>query len=134
MNVLRRALRSGQSVGLMADQRTMRGLAVEFLGVTAPATPIPAMLAAGLNRPIVVGACCRDGSGSRYDLLLGEPIWPDPGRSTKSEVVRLTQEMNRAMGEMILNYPEQYLWMHNRWKDYRVRRNRAVPVPSAVES
>ena len=134
MNVLRKALRSGQSVGMMADQRTMRGLAVEFLGVTAPATPIPAMLAMGLNRPIVVGACCRDRSGSRYDLFLGEPIWPEPGRSAKLEVARLTQEMNRAMGEMIRDCPEQYLWMHNRWKDYRIRRNRAVSLPSADES
>jgi KDO2-lipid IV(A) lauroyltransferase len=134
MNLLRKALRSGQSVGMMADQRTMRGLAVEFLGATAAATPIPAMLAVGLKRPIVIGACCRDRGGSHYKLLLREPIWADQSRDAKEEIARLTQELNHKMGEMIRDYPEQYLWMHNRWKTYRVRRNRAISLSSPAAS
>jgi KDO2-lipid IV(A) lauroyltransferase len=134
MNLLRTALRSGQSVGMMADQRTMRGLAVEFLGATAPATPIPAMLAVGLKRPIIVGVCSRDDGGSSYNLVLCEPIWPDRSRNAKLEIARLTQELNLKMGEMIRDYPEQYLWMHNRWKTYRVRRNRAISLSSPAES
>jgi KDO2-lipid IV(A) lauroyltransferase len=115
---------------MMADQRTMRGLAVEFLGATAPATPIPAMLAVGLNRPIIVGACCRERGGSRYTFILREPIWPSHSRNAKAEIARLTQELNQKMGEMIRDYPEQYLWMHNRWKTYRRRRNRAISLSS----
>jgi len=122
---LRASLRHGRSVGLMADQRTMRGLAVEFMGCTAPTTPIPAMLGVSLNRPILVGACCRSSGGNRYRLILHEPIWADPNREAKAEIVRLTQEVNRKMGAMIRDFPDQYLWLHNRWKAYRVQKNRA---------
>jgi len=115
---LRASLRHGRSLGIMADQRTMRGLAVEFMGATALTTPIPAMLAVNYRRPIVVGACCRRTGTHAYELMICEPIWPDPSQNKKADVVRMTRELNRAMESIIRAYPEQYLWVHNRWKPY----------------
>ncbi len=113
---LEHALRRGYSVGLAPDQATIRGVPAPFFGRTAFTTPMPAVLAVRERRPIVVVACIRTGA-MRFDGYLGEPILPGEG-SDRAEIVRLTEELNRAMEGVIRAHPEQYLWMHNRWKRY----------------
>jgi len=113
---LERALRRGHSVGLVADQATIRGVAAPFFGRPAFTTPMPALLAVRERRPIVVVACIRI-APMRFDGYLGEPIWPGDGNE-RAEVVRLTEALNLAMEGVIRAHPEQYLWMHNRWKRY----------------
>lgn len=112
---LQHSLASGRSVGMLPDQATYKGIPVEFLGRPAWTTPVPALLALHQRRPLVVVACFRTGT-LRFGGFLSEPIWPGPYRSEKAEVVRLTTLMNRAMESVIRAHPEQYLWMHNRWK------------------
>lgn len=113
---LEHALRRGHSVGLAPDQATIRGIPAPFFGRPAFTTPIPALLAVRESRPIVVVACIRT-RATRFDGYLGEPIWPREGND-RAEVIRLTEELNRAMEGVIRAHPEQYLWMHNRWKKY----------------
>jgi KDO2-lipid IV(A) lauroyltransferase len=121
LNLMRAALRAGRSVGLMPDQRTLRGVPAIFFGVSTPTTPVPALLAIGCQRPIVIGACYRRSGLYAYTLVLGEPIWPGANRDKRTEVLRLTQTVNRQMESLIRRHPEQYLWLHNRWKPKRVK-------------
>jgi KDO2-lipid IV(A) lauroyltransferase len=114
---LQMLLAQGMSVGLLPDQATIKGLAVDFLGRPALTTPVPALLALYHHRPIVVVACFRTGDG-RFGGHVGEPIWPLEGRSEKAEVLRLTEAMTKDMEVVIRAHPEQYFWMHNRWKTY----------------
>ncbi|MFH1177933.1 MAG: lysophospholipid acyltransferase family protein, partial [Acidobacteriota bacterium] len=113
LGALRLALVRGKSVGLLPDQSTRKGLTVEFFGRPAATTPVPALLAFGLGRPIVVVAAYRVGT-LRFAGHLGEPIWPDGNGEERAEVLRLTAAMNQAMEEVIRRHPEQYFWMHNR--------------------
>jgi KDO2-lipid IV(A) lauroyltransferase len=78
---------------------------------------VPALLALYHHRPIVVVACFRLRDG-RFGGHVGEPIWPLEGRSEKAEVLCLTEAMTKAMEVVIRAHPEQYFWMHNRWKTY----------------
>jgi KDO2-lipid IV(A) lauroyltransferase len=114
---LQKTLRDGKSIGLLPDQSTMQGVAVEFFGRRAFTTPVPAILSITYQRPIVVVACCRSGMG--FEGFVSDPILPGPYESEKDEILRLTTVMNRTMESVIRTYPEQYLWMHNRWKSYR---------------
>lgn len=114
---LQQMLTQGKSVGLLPDQSTMKGLPVPFFGRTAWTTPIPALLAIYQQRPIVVVACCRKGALD-FDGFVSDPVWPQPGANEKDELLRLTTAMNAAMEAAIRKYPDQYFWMHNRWKDY----------------
>ena len=116
MFMLERALHRGKSIGLLADQSTARGIAVEFFGRKAMTTPVPAILATAYNRPIVVVACCRSRDAEGFEAFLAPPIWPGDYQSEKAEILRLTAAMNRAMESLIRQRPEQYLWIHNRWK------------------
>lgn len=115
--VLRRALRAGKSLGLLPDQSTKHGLSTEFFGRPALTTPVPAMLAISYDRPLVVVACCRRPDG-RFEGHVSEPIRPGKYESERDEIRRLTRAMNRGMEDVIRRWPDQYLWMHNRWKTY----------------
>jgi KDO2-lipid IV(A) lauroyltransferase len=118
---LQTALRQGKSVGLLPDQSTMKAITVDYMGRKATTTPIPALLAVLYHRPIVVVACCRASTKFRYQGYVSDPIWPAVGASEKTEIFRLTQAMNQEMEKIVYQYPEQYFWMHDRWKQYRTR-------------
>ncbi len=118
MFMLQKTLHKGKSIGLLADQATKKAISVNFFGRLATTTPVPAILATSYNRPIVVVACCRDSSGKGFLGYVADPIWPGEYQSEKAEIFRLTAEMNKAMESIIRKQPEQYLWMHNRWKTY----------------
>jgi KDO2-lipid IV(A) lauroyltransferase len=118
MHLLQMALRRGKSVAMLPDQATMKAISVDYLGRKATTTPVPAFLAVRYHRPIVVVACCRKSNDFDYEGMVSDPIWPDPRGSEKPEILRLTELMNREMGELVKRFPEQYLWMHDRWKRY----------------
>ena len=117
--VLRRTLQQGKSIGMLPDQSTMKGVSVDYFGRKATTTPVPAILAITYKRPIVVVACCRKAGGQAYEGFVSDPIYPGSFESEKAEIFRLTGEMNRSMETIIRKYPEQYLWIHNRWKTYK---------------
>lgn len=120
--VLQKTLSSGKSIGMLPDQSTARGIVVDFMGRKATATPVPAILAITHKRPIVVVACCRKDKNC-FEGFVSDPIWPGEYKSEKEEIFRLTKEINLKMESIIRKYPGQYLWMHNRWKTYKDRKN-----------
>ncbi len=116
---LQKTLKSGKSIGMLPDQSTMKGLLIDFFGRKATTTPIPGMLAVRFRRPIVVVACCRKQGDYQYEGFVSDPIHPGEYTSEKDEIIRITKEVNRSMEAIIRKYPEQYLWIHNRWKRYK---------------
>jgi KDO2-lipid IV(A) lauroyltransferase len=122
LSVLQRTLKGGKSIALLPDQGMRKGIPVPFFGRAAFTTPVPAILAVRYRRPIVVIACCRGKESNKFDVVVSEPLWPEERTSGKEEVYRLTGRMNLEMEAIIRRYPEQYLWMHDRWKRYKHRR------------
>lgn len=120
--VLQRTLNSRKSIGMLPDQSTSKGLVLDFMGRLATATPVPAILAITHKRPIVVVACCRKNKNN-FEGFVSDPIWPVEYKSEKDEIFRLTNEINQKMECIIRRYPDQYLWMHNRWKTYKDKKN-----------
>jgi KDO2-lipid IV(A) lauroyltransferase len=120
--VLYNTLRQGKSIGLLPDQGIRQGLSVDFFGRKASTTPVPALLSVTFKRPIVVVACCRKPGGIGYEGFVSDPLWPGIYESEKEEIFRMTEEMNRIMEGIIRKYPDQYFWIHNRWKTYRSKR------------
>ncbi|HJP13795.1 MAG TPA: lysophospholipid acyltransferase family protein [Nitrospinota bacterium] len=114
---LRTALRKGRSVGLLADQHAgMKGIDVPFFGKPASTTTGPAALAITFGRPIMVVACLRKPGGREYEVLLSDPIHPDTDADSVGEIERLTAAVNREIEGFIRQRPDQYFWLHDRWK------------------
>lgn len=122
MYLLQRALRQGKSIGMLPDQSTMQAISVDYLGRKATTTPIPALLAVRYNRPIVVVACCRKSEDFRFDGFVSDPIWPSAQGEEKAEIFRLTEAMNGEMELIVRRYPDQYFWVHDRWKTYQTKK------------
>lgn len=120
--LLHRTLNQGRSVGILPDQSTNKGLSADFFGRTASTTPVPAMLAVSHQRPVVVVACCRKDDMFTFDGFVSDPIWPRENKSLKDEILRITNAVNAEMESIIRKYPEQYLWVHKRWKVYEGRK------------
>ncbi|MFQ5520426.1 MAG: lysophospholipid acyltransferase family protein [Candidatus Methylomirabilia bacterium] len=121
---MREALRQGACVAILADQ-SGRGIPVSFFGRPASTTVVPAILAYRYNRPIVVIACIRTDRPLSYRTEMSEPFWPDLTADHGSEIRRLTETMNGLMERFIRGQPDQWLWMHDRWK--HVRRPLRIP-------
>ena len=103
---------------MLPDQSTAKGLVIDFFGRPATTTPVPAILAITYKRPVVVVAACRKGN-NLYEGFVSNPIRPGDYTSEKAEIIRITKEITRNMETVIRKYPDQYLWMHNRWKTYK---------------
>ncbi|KPJ98070.1 MAG: hypothetical protein AMK71_12030 [Nitrospira bacterium SG8_35_4] len=117
---LQKTLRKGTSIGMLPDQSTMKGISIDFFNRPATTTPVPAILAITYNRPVVVVACCRKKGSDHYEGFVSDPIRPQEHyESEKAEIFRITKEVTGQMETIISKYPGQYLWMHNRWKKYK---------------
>jgi len=113
---LLRALRAGGQVGIAGDQDAGRdGLAVPFMGVPASTAAGPAWLAYRTGAPIVIGFDHHLGGG-RHHIEYTPPIWADRSRPETEETRRILGLYMARLGEFVRRHPEQYFWMHRRWK------------------
>lgn len=112
-----RALRRGESVGILMDQNMMaaEGVFVDFFGRLASTTSSPARVARKTGSPLVLGLVIWDSNLRKYRLRFDEVEWishEDPGE----EIARNTEHFTKLLEQYIRRYPEQWLWMHRRWK------------------
>jgi len=112
-----RVLRSGGTIGIVADQHAPPRDAVvaPFLGRPASTTNSVARLADRTEALILPGAAARTAPG-RYRLAFGEPIDVRTLSPSERKVEALTTRVNQRLEEPILARPEQWLWLHDRWR------------------
>ena len=104
------ALKKGEAIALLPDQNSC-DLFIPFLGVPAGTTNGPAGLALKTGAPIVPSYCIMK-PDKTYKIVVEEPIWREPDE----DAAHLMTRVNAALEMGIRQYPEQYLWLHNRWK------------------
>lgn len=112
-----RILKNNQILGMLADQNvdSVEGLFVPFFGQPAYTPTAPVKLAMAAETVIVPGFMIRE--GSRYRLILEEPIAPKAAGGSREKAVReFTERWSAVVEKYIRRYPEQWVWMHDRWK------------------
>jgi KDO2-lipid IV(A) lauroyltransferase len=117
---LLRALRGGDSVGMVADRDlTHNGIPVLFFGHPAPLPAGPALLAIETGAPLYVGSARRM-KGGRYRARLIHVPSPESG-TRRERVTRLTSAMAGAFESILADAPEQW-WaaFHPIWPDLAV--------------
>jgi Kdo2-lipid IVA lauroyltransferase/acyltransferase len=108
-----RALREGRVLGLLPDQNAGECF-VPFFGHPAGTVMGPAVLHRRTKAPLLPAYCVRLGPGRRRVILL-DPIEAGTGESDESVTARLSL----ALESVVREYPDQWLWMHDRWKEAR---------------
>jgi Kdo2-lipid IVA lauroyltransferase/acyltransferase len=112
----RAALGRGEPVAMMIDQapeRARGAIRAEFLGAPAWIDLAPALIAARSRVPLVVAFPLRRADGTHTVELAGV-IDPPRGRR---EVERAMRRASGWLEAFVLRHPEQWLWLHRRWKD-----------------
>ncbi len=114
-----RCLRRNEIVGFIADQNMTReeGIFVEFFGKPACTSPGLAMLAAQTGAPVQPMFLVRD--GDRHRVVFRDLIEPPADRSPEA-IHAATQAYTRVIEEVVREYPDQWIWMHNRWRTRQV--------------
>jgi Kdo2-lipid IVA lauroyltransferase/acyltransferase len=108
-------LARGEIVATMVDQAPRKGLVHPFLGQDALHDTLPATLAQRSGRPLVVVFTRRLPTGQH---LVDVPLVLPPARRDADFVVRATTRTSDALGEWVRAHPEQWLWLHRRWKGF----------------
>jgi KDO2-lipid IV(A) lauroyltransferase len=111
---LMRALGKGKVVFLMNDQKFNQGIPVPFFGYDAMTAPGPTRLAMRFKCPLMPMSCKRTGV-ARYRVTFHEPIWPENGPDEAASVAATVGKINKWVETTILEAPDQWFWMHNRW-------------------
>jgi KDO2-lipid IV(A) lauroyltransferase len=108
------ALKRGESIALLVDQRVDTGIEVQFFERPTVFTHFPARMALKFDCPIIVGEAVRLGPG-RVEVVFHEPIWPNKQRVAQAER-ELTQKMAEMIEGCIYRHPEQWFCHKRRWK------------------
>ena len=112
---LARVLDNNQAVGLLADQAFTKGPVIEFFGRPATANPLAAKLARQFNCDIHPARCIRLPNG-KFRLELQDKIIISKQEDGSLDLVETTKTINAIIEGWIREYPEQWLWLHDRWK------------------
>ena len=104
-------------VGFIADQDAGRkGAFVDFFGRKASTYRIIALMAMEFNVPVIVGYGKRLDEEYHFEIGVQRTILPHEWAGKDDPVTWITQEYTRALEEVVRRAPEQYLWVHRRWK------------------
>jgi KDO2-lipid IV(A) lauroyltransferase len=110
------ALRKGRMVGILLDQNASRreGVFVPFFGRLASTSRAMALLALRTETPIVPAFTHRVAPG-RHVIEI-HPAIPMPESPDEAAVLELTGRCTAVIEEAVRAAPEQWLWMHDRWR------------------
>ena len=104
-------------MAFILDQNAKKnwGIFVDFFGKPACTSHGLAQMAALSGHKIFPVTCRRERDTRNLIVEIGEEI-PGPTDRSEEEVHRVTQECTRYLERFIREHPEQWIWMHRRWK------------------
>ena len=102
-------LKKGGVVCMMIDQAISDGRYINFLGVPAKTSFAIANLALKYNALIIPAYAVRNLTEESVQVII-EPSIP------LSDPKTITQLLNKSLEKIVMNYPTQWYWVHNRWK------------------
>jgi KDO2-lipid IV(A) lauroyltransferase len=110
-------LADGAMLAFIGDQDAGRkGIFVDFFGRPASTYKSIALLAIATGAPIVVGYARRRGNVARYEVGVPRIIYRHEWEQQADPLRWITQEYTSAIESFVREAPEQYLWIHRRWK------------------
>jgi KDO2-lipid IV(A) lauroyltransferase len=111
------ALRRGDCVGILLDQNmaSYDGVFVEFFGRPACTSNGLALIARRTGAPVIPAFIVREADG-RHRIIIERPVELVKSRDIERDVLVNTGRCTSVIERMVRAYPEQWLWMHRRWK------------------
>src|SRR5207249_25481 len=111
-----RAVRQGGVVAMLIDQALPgeSSLFVPFFGRLASTTPALSMAARRSGAPVVVAIAARENGKLR--MFVEGPFAVPSTSDKRADLVEHTAQVTATIEKYIRRYPDQWLWLHRRWK------------------
>jgi KDO2-lipid IV(A) lauroyltransferase len=109
------ALKNGQHVGMLVDQYLTNGVEVTFFGRKTRANPMLARLLRQIDCPIHGVRIIRL-PGHRFRAELSEEVKPARDDTGRIDIQGTMQAVTSVIEGWIREYPDQWLWLHRRWR------------------
>lgn len=113
-----KVLREGGTVGILSDHNTSldEGVFVDFFGIPASTTSGLARIALRTDAAVVPGFLRWDESLQKYRLGFQPAVELARTGDEEADVRENTQRFTRVIENYVRAYPDQWLWVHKRWK------------------
>lgn len=113
---LARMLEAGTHVGMLADQHYGKGVEVTFFGRRCLANPLVALLARQTEAPIHGIRVVRQPDRGSFWLDISETIKPPREADGRIAIAGTMQMITSMIEDWVRAHPEQWLWLHKRWR------------------
>jgi KDO2-lipid IV(A) lauroyltransferase len=111
-----RWLREGGAFGVLIDQDTrVEGVFAPFLGTLAHTPSAPVRMAMRYNIPAVVATTVRRPDDTHY-VYISDRLKFEYTGDFERDLITNVGMANNLIGQTIMRFPEQWVWMHRRWK------------------
>jgi KDO2-lipid IV(A) lauroyltransferase len=111
-------LRTGGILGVMVDINVVRdkGIFVDFFGVPASTTFMAAKLALRTGATIVPVFAPWEERPRRFVISIGTPLTIERSGDEREDIRRLTSKFTKIVEDCVRRHPDQWLWIHKRWR------------------
>ena len=110
-----RALRNGENLNINSDQRFRGAPYIDFMGIPARTSTGLAQLAIKFNLPIVMAHVERT-HGAHHKIVFDEILEIPQNGDINTDEINGMKIVNDAMARIIRAKPDEYLWIHKRWR------------------
>ena len=112
-----RLLKAGDTLGILIDQNiaAREGVFVQFFGRPACTTYAPALLALRTGAAVIPVTIFREGPG-RHVIVVEKPIELRRSGNLRDDLQENTARFTRAIEAFVRRRPEDWFWVHRRWK------------------
>ncbi len=109
------ALKKGRHIGVLIDQRISEGQVLPFFGRPSLSNPLVGVMARIFNCPVHGGYAVRLPDG-RFRVVMTPPLDLPRDADGRIDVVGANVMVHGMVEQWIRQYPEQWLWLHDRWR------------------
>ncbi len=109
MGRMLRHLRNGGMLFILPDQRMISGQALSFFGQPALTALSAAEMALKYDAPLIPSYAIRQPDGLSFRIVIDAPV-------PVGDAATMTQALNDSLESIVRQHPEQWLWVHRRWK------------------
>jgi KDO2-lipid IV(A) lauroyltransferase len=126
-----KVLAEGGTVGILADHNTLHaeGVFVDFFGIPACTTAGLARFALHTDAAVVPGFLHWDATLRKYRLCFEPAVQLTRTGDDARDIRENTQQFTRVIENYVRRYPDQWLWLHRRWKSRPLGESQAYPSP-----
>jgi KDO2-lipid IV(A) lauroyltransferase len=112
------ALKRGEAVGILIDLNTVRnqGVFCDFFGIPACSTTGLATLALRTKAAVVPGFLIWDEKLGKHKLHFEPEVEITSTGDQKEDIYQNTVKFNKVIENIVRLYPDQWMWVHRRWK------------------